>query len=144
MVFWVFLVHPNVVTVLLSGWVEKCFVSRMQDFFCPKRLGDFLFRRGWVIFFLSREVRWFFFVPRGLMNFLAQQVGWLFGPQRWGDFCCAKKLGDFILSREVGWFYFIPKGWVIVLSQEVGWFLFVSRGWVIFLSWEVEWFFWSQ
>ena len=31
--FWVFLVHPTVVTVLLSASVERCFVSCMQDFF---------------------------------------------------------------------------------------------------------------
>ena len=31
--FWVFLVHPTVVLVLLSASVERCFVSRMQDFF---------------------------------------------------------------------------------------------------------------
>ena len=32
--FWVFLVHPTVVSVLLSASVERCFVSRMRDFFC--------------------------------------------------------------------------------------------------------------
>ena len=31
--FWVFLVHPSVVLVLLSASVERCFVSRMRDFF---------------------------------------------------------------------------------------------------------------
>ena len=31
--FWVFLVHPIVVSVLLSASVERCFVSRMRDFF---------------------------------------------------------------------------------------------------------------
>ena len=30
--FWVFLVHPIVVLVLLSASVERCFVSRMRDF----------------------------------------------------------------------------------------------------------------
>ena len=31
--FWVFLVHPTVVLVLvLSASVERCFVSRMRDF----------------------------------------------------------------------------------------------------------------
>ena len=30
--FWVFLVHPTVVSVLLSASVERCFVSRMRDF----------------------------------------------------------------------------------------------------------------
>ena len=30
--FWVFLVHPIVVSVLLSASVERCFVSRMRDF----------------------------------------------------------------------------------------------------------------
>ena len=30
--FWVFLVHPTVVLVLLSALVERCFVSRMRDF----------------------------------------------------------------------------------------------------------------
>ena len=30
---WVFLVHPNVVSVLLSASVERCFVSRMRFFF---------------------------------------------------------------------------------------------------------------
>ena len=33
LVFWVFLVHPNMVSVLLSASVERCFVSRMRDFF---------------------------------------------------------------------------------------------------------------
>ena len=36
--FWVFLVHPTVVSVLLSASVKRCFVSRMRDFFhapCP-------------------------------------------------------------------------------------------------------------
>ena len=31
--FWVFLVHPTVVSVLLSASVERCFVSRMWDFY---------------------------------------------------------------------------------------------------------------
>ena len=31
--FWVLLVHPTVVSVLLSASVERCFVSRMRDFF---------------------------------------------------------------------------------------------------------------
>ena len=31
--FWVFLVHPTVVSVLLSALVKRCFVSCMQDFF---------------------------------------------------------------------------------------------------------------
>ena len=31
--FSVFLVHPTVVSVLLSASVERCIVSRMQDFF---------------------------------------------------------------------------------------------------------------
>ena len=31
--FWVFSVHPTVVSVLLSASVERCFVSRMRDFF---------------------------------------------------------------------------------------------------------------
>ena len=30
--FWVFFVHPTVVSVLLSASVERCFVSRMRDF----------------------------------------------------------------------------------------------------------------
>ena len=30
--FWVFFVHPTVVSVLLSAYVERCFVSRMRDF----------------------------------------------------------------------------------------------------------------
>ena len=34
MYFLVFLVHPTVVSVLLSASVERCFVSRMRDFFC--------------------------------------------------------------------------------------------------------------
>ena len=32
--FWVFLVHPTVVSVLLSALVERCFVSRIRDFSC--------------------------------------------------------------------------------------------------------------
>ena len=31
--FWVFLVHPTVVSVLLSASVKRCFVSRMRDFY---------------------------------------------------------------------------------------------------------------
>ena len=31
--FWLFLVHPTVVLVLLCASVERCFVSRMRDFF---------------------------------------------------------------------------------------------------------------
>ena len=31
--FWVYLVHPTVVSALLSPSVERCFVSRMRDFF---------------------------------------------------------------------------------------------------------------
>ena len=34
--FWVFLVHPTVVSVLLSASIERCFVSCMQDFFQKK------------------------------------------------------------------------------------------------------------
>ena len=36
LVFWVFLVHPTVVLVLLSASVERCFVSHMRDFFKTK------------------------------------------------------------------------------------------------------------
>ena len=32
--FWVFLVHPTVISVLLSASVERCFVSLIRDFFC--------------------------------------------------------------------------------------------------------------
>ena len=31
--FWVFLVHPPMALVLLSALVERCFVSRIRDFF---------------------------------------------------------------------------------------------------------------
>ena len=31
--FWVFLVYPTVVLVLLSALVERCFVSCMRDFY---------------------------------------------------------------------------------------------------------------
>ena len=31
--FWVFLVHPPMASVLLSASVERCFVSRMRDFY---------------------------------------------------------------------------------------------------------------
>ena len=31
--FWVILVHPTVVSVLVSASVERCFVSRMRNFF---------------------------------------------------------------------------------------------------------------
>ena len=31
--FWIFLVYPTVVSVLRSASVERCFVSRMRDFF---------------------------------------------------------------------------------------------------------------
>ena len=30
--FWVFLIDPTVLLVLLSALVERCFVSRMRDF----------------------------------------------------------------------------------------------------------------
>ena len=39
--FWVFLVHPTVVSVLLSASVERCFVSRMRDFHRIGPLGRF-------------------------------------------------------------------------------------------------------
>ena len=38
--FWVFLVHPTVVSVLLSASVERFFVSRMRDFFLLFLGGD--------------------------------------------------------------------------------------------------------
>ena len=34
--FWVFLVHPTVVSVLLSASVERCFFSRMRDFYVER------------------------------------------------------------------------------------------------------------
>ena len=37
--FWVFLVHPTVVSVLLSASVERCFVSRMRVFFFNLKIG---------------------------------------------------------------------------------------------------------
>ena len=40
--FWVFSVHPTVVSVLLSTSVERCFVSRMRDF---KKIGCTLINR---------------------------------------------------------------------------------------------------
>ena len=50
--FWVFLVHPTVVSVLLSPSVERCFVSRMRDFFSYYHdLDELLLRRigeGWI------------------------------------------------------------------------------------------------
>ncbi len=39
--FWVFLVHPTVVLVLLSASVKRCFVSRMRDFHRIGPLGRF-------------------------------------------------------------------------------------------------------
>ena len=39
--FLVFLVHPTVVSVLLSALVERCFVSRMPDFQSIGVLDDF-------------------------------------------------------------------------------------------------------
>ena len=43
---WVFLVHPTVVSVLLSASVERCFVSRMQDFLEIFRLDSFNLKYG--------------------------------------------------------------------------------------------------
>ena len=40
--FWVFLVRPTVVSVLLSVSVERCFVSRMRDFSFFFSLGHFV------------------------------------------------------------------------------------------------------
>ena len=34
--FWVFLDHPPMTSVLLSALVERCFVSRMRDFFLAR------------------------------------------------------------------------------------------------------------
>ena len=70
--------------------------------------------------FLSKEVGWLYFDPRGWVIFFlperlgdffwSREVGWFICPERKGDFFCPKRLGDFFLSREVGWFF---------LSQEV-------------------------
>ena len=47
--FWVFLVHPTVVSVLLSASVERCFVSRMRDFLSPLLTRtNFLFSGRWL------------------------------------------------------------------------------------------------
>ena len=40
--FWVFLVHPTEVSVLLSASVERCFVSRMRDFFSSVLLPGYI------------------------------------------------------------------------------------------------------
>ena len=48
--FWVFMVHPIVVSVLLSASVERCFVSRMRDF--EKLILVFCFGGGVNIFFV--------------------------------------------------------------------------------------------
>ena len=40
--FWVFLVHPTVVSVLLSASVERCFVSRMWDFLTGRSFSNHL------------------------------------------------------------------------------------------------------
>ena len=39
--FGVFLVHPTVVSVLLSASVERCFVSRMRDFALNEEIKSF-------------------------------------------------------------------------------------------------------
>ena len=44
--FWVFFVHPTVVSVLLSASVERCFVSRMRSFMDVFDVLDFL----WIYF----------------------------------------------------------------------------------------------
>ena len=71
--FGVFLVQPTMVLVLLSASVERCFVSRMQDFFCKSL-------HVWELFWASLLVWVFFcdFCP--LRNYLhghGQFAGWL-------------------------------------------------------------------
>ena len=70
-------------------------------FLCPKRLGDFFVPRDKVIFFWSREVGQFIFVPRGWVIFLSKRLS---------DFFCPERLGNFFVSRSC----------VIFLSQAVG------------------------
>ena len=48
----VFLVHPTVVSVLLSALVERCFVSRMRDF-----LYRFKEEKNLVALFLLLEIK---------------------------------------------------------------------------------------
>ena len=45
--FWVFLVHPTAVSVLLYASVERCFVSRMRDFW--NRCDVFYFPSAWPV-----------------------------------------------------------------------------------------------
>ena len=48
--FWVFLVHPTVVLVLLYALVEICFVTRMRDFFL--NIKEKPYNLDFVIFYL--------------------------------------------------------------------------------------------
>ena len=59
--FWVFLVHPTVVSVLLSASVERCFVSSMQDFY--------IITAGFVSFEMSlRQLKTYLFDETNLLN----------------------------------------------------------------------------
>ena len=51
--FWVFLVHPTVVSVLLSASVERCFVSCIRDFYRMKAFAQAL-GSGWGSEYKSR------------------------------------------------------------------------------------------
>ena len=70
------------------------------DFYCPNKLRDLLGPKRLPDFFLSQDVVWFGFVPRGCMIFSPWKVAWFFWPK-----------------KEVAGFCFCPKRWFFCLKR---------------------------
>ena len=79
--FWVFLVHPTVVSVLLSASVERCFVSRMRTFF---RLFD-IFLHFFRFLGLFMDFLFFFDFFWIILDFFLPSAG---APQAVPSSCC--------------------------------------------------------
>ena len=66
--FWVFLVHPTVVSVLLSASVERCFVSRMRHFYIKSYE-----KMPFSYFFLTSEVLLYFYCTLSCAQYTYQK-----------------------------------------------------------------------
>ena len=93
-----------------------------------------------MIFFLSREVAWFFFVLRGCVIFKVPLCCLFFLPKRLRDLFGPKGSTIFFLSFEVAWLSIVPRGSVIFCPGRIHDFCLQMLHY-FFSSWKAAWFF---
>ena len=118
--FWVFLVHPTSVLVLLSASVERCFVSRMQDFFRFVFFdfhGFYNFKSSFLnffcfnTFFKTHNTSYLYLVGSNLTSQLPLQ------PHCFGPFCPFQFFSSAAVAFDHSTWYFSS---LLLISVQVG------------------------